>query len=159
ASVGSCTVTTTSEAKAWHYEFDDLGRQTKTIPPVNTAITALTTEEIVFQPGGRVDKTCRYPAGTSCASTNSRHTDFTYDNVGRPLTQKTYDRGAGSDTLKFTKTLTWNADGSPNTVNEGSDTLTYVYDNAGRVSQFKRSSTVLTSYTYTTSTNLIATRT
>jgi hypothetical protein len=27
----------------------------------------------------------------------------------------------------FTKTLTWNADGSPVTVAEGSDTLTYVY--------------------------------
>lgn len=35
------------------------------------------------------------------------------------------DRGVSpaADVLKFTKTLTWNADGSPATVNEGSDTL------------------------------------
>ena len=70
-------------------------------------------------------------------------------NVGHP----------GADTLKFTKTLTWNADGSPATVNEGSDTLSYAYDAAGRLSQFKRGATVLTAYTYTPATGTIATRT
>jgi RHS repeat-associated protein len=157
--VGGCDPSSSSEVQAWHYGVDAMGRQTTTIPPVNTAAVALTTEEVVYQPGGRIDKTCRYPAVTSCGSTNSRHTDFTYDNLGRVLTQKTYDRGAGSDTLKFTKTMTWNKDGSADTVNEGSDTLTYVYDNVGRLSQLKRGATVLTAYTYTANTGTIATRT
>jgi RHS repeat-associated protein len=159
--IGGCDPSNSGEDQAWRYAFDALGRQTKTIPPDNTAITDLTTEETVYEAGGRVAKTCRYPAGTSCGDYNSRHVDFTYDNLGRALTQKTYDRLANpaSDLLKFTKTLTWNADGAPATVNEGADTLTYVYDTAGRVSQFKRSSTVLTSYTYTAGTSTIATRT
>ncbi|HET9851991.1 MAG TPA: RHS repeat-associated core domain-containing protein [Candidatus Limnocylindrales bacterium] len=156
---GSCDPSSGSEVKAWHYEYDDLGRQTRTIPPVNQYVTALTTEETVYEDGGRVAKTCRYPAGTSCGATNSRHVDFTYDDLGRITEQKTYDRGAGSDTLKFTKTLTWNADGAPDTVNEGSDTLTYAYDTAGRLSQLKRGATVLTEYTYTPATSTIATRT
>src|SRR6185369_17287370 len=112
---GGCDETDVNEVQAWHYEFDAVGRQTKTIPPVNTAITALTTEQTVYDAGGRVTQTCRYPAGSSWGQYTSRHTDFTYDNLGRPLTQKTYDRGASpaADTLKFTKTFTWNKDGSP----------------------------------------------
>jgi YD repeat-containing protein len=159
ASVGSCAPGTTTEPKAWHYAFDAMGRQTKTIPPDNSAITDLTTEETVYEPGGRVAKTCRYIAGAGCASTNSRHVDFTYDDLGRVLTQKTWDRAAGSDTLKFTKTLTWKADGSPATVSEGASSFSYLYDAAGRRSQLKRGSTVLTAYTYTAETNRIATRT
>jgi RHS repeat-associated protein len=156
---GGCTPSDVNEAQAWRYVFDDLGRQIKTIPPVNTTAVVLTTEEVVYEPGGRIAMTCRYPAGTSCGSVNSRHVDFTYDNLGRILTQKTWDRAAGSDTLKFTKTLTWNPDGIPATVAEGSDTLTYVYDNAGRLSDFKRGATILTHYTYTDGTSTIASRT
>ncbi|MGH9887002.1 MAG: hypothetical protein ACREBE_15865, partial [bacterium] len=62
-------------------------------------------------------------------------------------------------TLKFTKTLTWNVDGSPAAVAEGSNTLTSVYGSAGRVSQLKRGATVLTAYTYTPGTSTIASRT
>ncbi len=46
--------------------------------------------------------------------------------------------------MKFTKTLTWNPDGTPATVAEGTDTLAYVYDAAARLKEFKRGSTVLT---------------
>ncbi len=142
--VGGCDPAVAGEVQAWHYEFDALGRQTKTIPPDNTAAVDLTTEETVYEAGGRIAKTCRYPAGTSCGSTNSRHTDFTYDDLGRLTSQKTWDRAGGSDTLKFTKTLTWNPDGTPATVAEGSDSLAYLYDAAARLKEFKRGSTVLT---------------
>ena len=77
------------------------------------------------------------------------------------MTQKTWDRGTSpaSDTLKFTKTLTWNKDSAPASVVEGSTTLNYVYDTAGRPSQFKNGSTQLTGWTYTSNTSTIATRT
>ena len=39
---GGCNPASGGEAKAWHYEFDALGRQTRTIAPVNTAVVALT---------------------------------------------------------------------------------------------------------------------
>lgn len=86
--VGGCTPSDINEAQAWRYEFDKLGRQTKTIPPDNTAVTDLTTEEVVYELGGRIAKTCRYPAGTSCGAFDSRHVDFTYDKRGRILTQR-----------------------------------------------------------------------
>ncbi len=148
-----------TEDQAWHYNFDKLGRQIRTIAPVNTAVTPLSTEETVYETCGRVAQSCRYIAGGSCGATNSRHVDFTYDDLGRILTEKTWDRAGGSDTLKFTKTMTWNADGTPASVNEGSTTFNYVYDEAGRLKEFKNGATVLTSYTYTTSTNRIASRT
>ena len=155
----TCDPTSSSNSQAWHYVFDAMGRQTKTIPPVNTSLTALTTTETVYETGGRVAQTCQYTAGASCGSTFSRHVDYTYDNLGRPLTKKTWDRTSGSDTLKFTKTLTWNADGTPASVSEGTSALSYVYDNAGRLSQFKNGATIVTAYTYTPDTNTIATRT
>jgi RHS repeat-associated protein len=128
------------------------------MPPANTAVTALATSETVYESGGRVAQTCTYPAGTSCGSTNSRHVDFTYDDLGRVLTQKTWDRGAGSDTLKFTKTMTWNPDGTPATVAEGSTTFTYEYDAAARPAKFKTGSTPITEWAYTSTTNLVASR-
>jgi RHS repeat-associated protein len=162
---GDCTPSDSNEAQAWHYAFDAMGRQILTIPPVNTTAVALTTEQVVYEPGGRIEKTCRYPALVlpsvgACGDPASRQVKFTYDDLGRILTQETWDRGPSDpESLEFTKSLTWNADGSPATVAEGSDTLTYAYDTAGRVSQFKRGSTVLTSYTYTAATSTIATRT
>jgi RHS repeat-associated protein len=158
--IGGCDPADANETQAWHYAFDDLGRQTKTIPPVNVTATAQVTQETVFQAGGRTDKTCAYPAGSSCGSVNSRHTDFTsYDDLGRVLTQQTWDRAGGSDSLKFTKTFTWKADGSPATVAEGLTTLTYEYDTAGRPSAFKNGSTTLTGWTYNAGTSTVATRT
>lgn len=89
--LGGCDPASGSEVQAWHYGFDALGRQTTTVPPDNTAAADLTTEEVVYETGGRLLKTCRYPAGTSCGSVNSGHVDFTYDNLNRILTQKTYE--------------------------------------------------------------------
>jgi RHS repeat-associated protein len=154
-----CDPTSGTDTHAWHYAFDAMGRQTTTTPPVNQTNTALTTTEQVYDTGGHLTSTCRYPAGSACAATNSRHVDFTYDALGRVLTGKTYDRAAGSDTLKFTKTLTWNADGSQASVNEGSQTFNWVYDTAGRLNQFKDGSTVKTAYTYNATTGTVATRT
>jgi RHS repeat-associated protein len=163
-SAGGCDPADTGEAQAWHYGFDAMGRQTKTIAPDNATVTDLTTNETVYEAGGRVAKTCTYPAGTSCGSTNSRHVDVTYDDLGRVLTEKIWDRAGGSDTLKFTKTREWNPDGTQKSVAEANpttetDKLSYVYDAAARLKELKDGSTVLTAYTYTASTNLVATRT
>jgi RHS repeat-associated protein len=156
---GGCDVTSGTEPKAWHYAFDALGRQTKTIPPVNTTAAAQVTSETVYETGGRVGQTCSYPAATSCTATSGRHVDFTYDSLGRVITRKTWDKSTGTDLLKFTKNLVWNADGSQASVAEGATTLNYTYDTFGRPSQFKNGSTQLTAWTYTPSTSTVATRT
>jgi hypothetical protein len=96
-----------------------------------------------------LDKTCAYPAGGSCASTtNTRWTNLTSDALGRTKTTQIYDRSTGSDVLAFTFTTTYNLDSTPASVSDGSDTLTYVSDAAGRLDQLKRGATVLTDYAY-----------
>ena len=150
----TCDPGDTADVQAWRYTFDNVGRQTKTIPPDNGVVQDLSTSETVYETGGHVAKTCTYPVGQSCGAYESRHGDFTYDDLGQVLTQKTYDRGASpaTDTLKFTKSMTWAKDGQPDTVTEGTTTFKYVYDSAGRPSEFKNqtTSTSLTQWTYTT---------
>jgi RHS repeat-associated protein len=165
----TCTVTDPANTYAWHYEFDKLGRQTRTIAPVNQTAVPLAVSETVYQAGGRVDKMCTYPAGptAACADPNSRHTNFaSYDDLGRVLTRETWERTGGSDGVVFTKTFTWNADGSPASVGEAApgptpDPLTllsYVYDTAGRVSDFKKAGTTQTTWTYNATTSTVTTR-
>src|SRR5665811_1919076 len=138
-------------------------RKTIEVAPVNTAATTLNTSETVYDVGGRVSKTCSYPAGGSCTgTTNTHHTDVAasdYDGLGRPLVKKTYDRSTGSDVLKVTTTTTYNLDSTPHTLAESGDTLTYDYDLRGRPSDLKRGSTVLTAWTYTPGTGTLASRT
>jgi RHS repeat-associated protein len=157
---GTCDPAVGTNTQAWHYGFDKLGQPTTTVPPVtNAGAAALDTTKSVYETGGRLAQTCLFAAGADCGATNSRHTDFLYDALGRTLTSKTWDRGAGSDVLKFTKTITWNVDGTQATVAEGTDTLTFVYDNDGRPLQLKRGSTVLTAWAYTATTGTLASRT
>jgi hypothetical protein len=99
-----------------------MGHQTKTIPPVNVTAAAMATTETVYNAAGQQTKTCEYPAGSACGATGARHTDLTYDALGRTVTQKTWDNPSGTDTLKFTKSLVSNQDGSQASVAEGSDT-------------------------------------
>jgi RHS repeat-associated protein len=147
--IGGCDPADPAEPQAWRYVYDALGRQTKQIPPVNTTAVALNTSETVYELGGRVDKTCTYPAGGSCASTtNTRWTDLVSDALGRTKTTQVYDRSTGSDVLNFTFTTTYNVDSTPTSMSDGTDTLTYVGDSAGRLDQLKRGSTVLTDYGY-----------
>ena len=148
--VGGCDPTDGAETQAWHYVFDKLGRLTKTIPPVNATLTALDTSETVYEPGGYLDKTCTYPAGGSCSSTTNTHwTDVVSDKLGRTKQTIVKDRTSGSDVTKFTFTTAFNLDGSPASVTDGTDILTYLYDAAGRLDLLKRGSTVLTDLDYT----------
>src|SRR5207247_3006063 len=66
---GGCDPTSGSNTQAWHYTFDQMGRQTVSVPSVNQSAVALNTSETVFETGGRIAKTCTYPAGQSCTST------------------------------------------------------------------------------------------
>jgi RHS repeat-associated protein len=157
---GTCVASADTNTQAWHYGFDKLGQPTTTVPPVNAGgAAALDVSKSVYDTGGRLAQTCLYISGADCGSTNSRHTDFAYDALGRTLTSKTWDRAAGSDVLKFTKTIVWNVDGTQASVSEGTDTLTFVYDNDGRPSQLKRGAAVLTAWTYTAATGTLASRT
>ncbi len=145
----TCDPSDGAESQAWHYVFDKLGRQTKQIPPDNASAVDLNTSETVYEQAGFIDKTCSYPAGGSCASTTNTHwTDLTNDQLGRVKSSKLYTRPSGTDILGFTFTTTYNLDGSPASVTDGTDTLTYVIDAAGRLQQLKRGATVLTDFSY-----------
>jgi RHS repeat-associated protein len=128
-----------------------MGHRVTQVPPVNQTATVLSSRSWAYDAGGRLTSLCDFAAGGSCASA-SRHTDFTYDALGRELTRTVY-QGFGTGTPKLTWTNTWNADGMQASVafdgtpsSEGTDSLTFTYDGFGRPDQVKRSSTVLTDY-------------
>ncbi len=68
----------------------------------------------------------------------ARHTDLTYDGLGRPLTTRVY-LGSGTGTLKQTTTTVYNGDGTVATVSfdgtgdgEGTDEIDFTYDAMSR---------------------------
>jgi RHS repeat-associated protein len=130
---------------AWHYTFDALGRQTITVPPVNTTLTAAPKVETIYQDGGRVNKVCSYSGAGTCASP-TQSVSYTYDDLGR-LTGSTTTR-SGFTTITTAKT--YYADGAVNTTTSSdvATTMTFIYDALGRLDQVKRGSTVLTDYAY-----------
>jgi YD repeat-containing protein len=131
--------------QAWHWTYDDMGRQIAEIPPVNDTGVPLNASAWLYEPGGRLDATCSYPAGGSCSGTTNTHkTDLGYDKAGRPKTEATSANG----TLAITVTTAYGLDGQPLTTGDGTDTLTSVYDPYGRLDQLKRSSAALTDYAY-----------
>ncbi len=153
ASADACdptsTNTTSNQYKsAWHYGFDAMGRPTTTVPPVPAgSATPLATSETVYEAGGRVAKTCAYPAALSCAGTTATRTQTpTYDALGRVLTMTTTDNGTTVPAL--TRTSTYNTDGSPASLSRGGDTVTFGYDDAGRQVSTSRGGNVLTGVEY-----------
>jgi RHS repeat-associated protein len=147
--LGGCAPGTPSSGQAWHYTYDAMGRQVTQVPPINQTLTALDSRSWTYDAGSRLTTVCDFAAGGSCA-TASRHTDTTYDGVGRVLTSKVY-AGAGTGSLKLSWTDSWNPDGSQASTafdgsgsSEGNDTLTYTYDGLGRPDQVNRGATVLT---------------
>jgi RHS repeat-associated protein len=157
-----CDPTSTATASnayrsAWHYTYDAMGRQTRTIPPVNTLTSALNTSETVYEAGGRVARTCSYPAGSSCTgTTGTRTTTPGYDALGR--TTSTVVTRTGLPTL--TTTTTYARDGQVESTGDGSsDTLTTTYDTSGRpLTLYRVSGQPLTALTYNPD-GTVATRT
>ena len=146
-----CDPSSGAEDQSWRYGYDAMGHQVSQAPPVNQTAAALSSRIWTYDVGGRLTSVCDFAAGGSCA-TATRHTDFTYDNLGRELTRTAY-AGSGTSTPKLTWTNTWNADGTQATIAfdgtasaEGTDSLTFTYDGLGRPDLVKRSSTVLTDY-------------
>jgi RHS repeat-associated protein len=149
--VGGCVPSSGSEDQAWRYAYDAMGHQVSQVPPVNQTATALSSRSWTYDAGGRLTSICDFAAGGTCA-TATRHTDFTYDPLGRELTRTVY-QGSGTGSPKLSWTNTWNPDGSQGSVafdgtasGEGTDALTFTYDGLGRPDQVKRASTVLTDY-------------
>jgi YD repeat-containing protein len=115
------------------FSYDAYGRQLTEVPPDNVTAKDLDTSAWVYEAGGRLDKTCAYPATGSCASTTDRRTsDFTYNALGR-VKQTTLTQPDHPITTTITRTTTYGLDGQPLTVADGADTLTYVYDTLGRL--------------------------
>jgi RHS repeat-associated protein len=156
----SCTVTSGSEANAWHYGFDAAGHQVLVTAPVATGLSSanrLDVTSTTYDAGGRQTQVCSYPtSGSSCTSAD-RYTTTGYDAEGRSTTVQTYSGAPGSGTLRLKWTTTYQGDGYPTSVafdgtgsspSEGTDTLTYTPDTLDRTTAIKRGATVLTSYVY-----------
>jgi RHS repeat-associated protein len=155
----ACNPATASSPTAWHYGYDKMGRIVSQVPPVNVLAgsTATNSKSWVFDVEGRVTSQCDFAAGGSCTTSTNRHTDYTYDNVGRELAQKVYAGPGTTGNLRLSWTKTYNLDstqssvafdGTGSTPNEGTDTLSFTYDPLGRPYQMLRSGAVLTSYSW-----------
>lgn len=118
------------------------------IPPVNVTATALDTTVWTYNAAGQLTN----QTSQNATPTVHRHTDLTYDAVGR-VTQSIVYAGSGTGTPKIKTTTTYLGDGAQaslavylNGSGTASDTLTFTYDSAGRPDQVKRSATVLTDF-------------
>ena len=126
--------------------------------PDNATAADLATSESVYEAGGRLDRVCQYPAGGTCASTtNTRLTDYGYDELGRMTTQVVKERFTGSDVTRLAWTTTHNLDGTRASLafdgtgsapSQGTDTLTFTYDAFGRPDQLTDGAVVLTDHAW-----------
>jgi RHS repeat-associated protein len=150
--VGGCDPADGGENQAWHYGYDTLGRRVSQIPPLNTSVTPLNAREWIYAPAGRLTSVEDRTDGGGV----SRHTDFTYDNLGRALTEQVY---LGSDTsnLELAFTSTWNADGTQASRSfdgtaaspaQGTDAWTFTYDALGRPDLVQQGSTTVTDHAW-----------
>ncbi len=156
----SCTVTSGSDANAWHYGFDAAGHQVLVIAPVATGLSSanrLDVTSTTYDAGGRQTQVCSYPTSGSPCTSADRYTTTGYDAQGRSTLVQTYSGAPGSGTLRLKWTTTYQGDGYPTQVafdgtgsspSEGTDTLTYTPDTLDRTTAIKRGATVLTSYVY-----------
>jgi RHS repeat-associated protein len=156
----TCTVTTTSDANAWHYGFDAAGHQVSVTAPVASGLSPanrLDVTSTTYDAGGRVTQVCSYPTSASSCSGADRYTTTGYDAQGRPTLVQTYSGAPGSGTLRLKWTTTYQGDGYPTSVafdgtgsspSESTDTLTYTPDSLDRTTAIKRGGTALTSYVY-----------
>jgi RHS repeat-associated protein len=149
----TCSATDLAAPTAWHYDYDAVGHQTTTIPPVNTTVTLLDASVDIYEAAGRLLTSCQLAHGTnaSCAGSPARHTDYTYDSVGRTTSAKTYLGAGTSGNLKLQTDYEYLGDGAIETVasndlvnNANDDTLDFTFDAMGRPDQVKDGATVLT---------------
>ena len=124
----------TAYQSAWHYGYDAAGHVVGQVAPVNNlaGAVALDTKSWAYDAGGRLTSQCDVTSGGTCASP-ARHTDMTYDGIGRTLTVKTYLGAGTSGNLKLSWTKTYDADstltsvafdGTGSSPSEGTDTTT-----------------------------------
>lgn len=141
-----------SAVNAWHTAFDAMGRQVSQVPPVNTTTTALDTRAWTYDAGGRLASVI----DQSAAGAVNRHSDYTYDALGRALTEQIY-LGAGTGNVELSWTNTYNADGtrasrsfdgSAASPVQGSDTYSFTYDALGRPDLVKKGAVSQTDYAW-----------
>ena len=155
----ACDPTSTATGTAayqsgWHYTYDKAGHVASQVAPVNTQLAVgLAAKFWTYDAGGRLTTQCDVAAGGTCGSP-LRHTDMTFDGIGRTMTVKTYLGAGTSGNLKLSWTKTYDADSTLTKVDfdgtgssESTDATNLVYDTAGRLSQVKDAAlNVVTSY-------------
>ena len=148
-----CDPTNGADASSWHYAYNAMGHVTSQTPPSanpsDSTLAAVGSTGFVYNVAGQLVSTCTYVSG-GCANA-LRHTDATYDNLGRQTQTRVYS-GPGTNTLKMTSSTTYDAasekvsssfDGTGS--GEGSGTVNYGYDAAGHQNSVSGSTATTTS--------------
>jgi len=150
--VAGCVATSGSDTRAWHYGLDALGRTTSQVAPDNVSATDLDATVWTYEGGGRLGSVI----DQTDSGTIGRHTDLTYDKLGRTLTSRVYLGAGTSGNLRQTTTRTHTIDGDPASVAfDGTgdglgvpQTYSFTYDALGRPDLVKKGSTTMTDLAY-----------
>jgi RHS repeat-associated protein len=144
AAAAGCTAANVSGSNlAWHYFYDLMVHEIRSVPPVNSTVTKLDETAAVYDSGGRLASTvsCPATAGTNCtAATNAdRHTDAGYDGLGRTNSSITYLGIGTTGNAQLTTTTVYDSLSRKLSVRfvgaaqSNPDTIEYTYDTLNRV--------------------------
>jgi RHS repeat-associated protein len=127
---------------AWQYTYDQMGHQTLAVPPHNTVLTPLDETATIYDSNSiRVSSVVSCAPGAPACTTSAgadRHTDLTYDALGRTTGSIAYS-GTGTSTVKLNTTTTYdslNRKLAARYVGAGQanpDTIEFAYDQLNRV--------------------------
>jgi RHS repeat-associated protein len=139
---GCTAANITSSSLAWHYVYDPMGHEVRSVPPVNATLTALDETVAVYDSAAtRVAATvsCPASAGANCSATTNadRHADMTHDALGRTLTNTIYS-GTGTASPQLATSTVYDGAGQTLSIRSvpttGSpNTVEFTYDTLGRV--------------------------
>ena len=139
AVAAGCDPSSATDATAWHYSYDAMGHMTTQTPPsanpADSNLPVVVSTDFVYDVSGLLSSTCSYSAG-GCANA-LRHTDATYDKLGRQIATRLY-AGSGTSSPELTSAFEYNAAGQELSTSfdgsgagEGQGTIHYLYDTLG----------------------------
>jgi len=139
----------------WRYTYDAAGHVATDTPPDNVGTDLVTTTTVydTASGGARLTSVCE-ATGTGGCTSPLRHTELTYDDLGR-TTQSIVYAGAGTASPKIRTTTTFDGAGQRTATatyldgsGTASDSLTFVFDTLGRETEINRGATDVTTTTY-----------
>ncbi|MEK6719843.1 MAG: RHS repeat-associated core domain-containing protein [Chloroflexota bacterium] len=146
---------TAAPTSSWRYTYDAAGHVLTETPPTNvgTALATTTNFYDTASGGARLTSSCD-ATGSGACTTPLRHTDLTYDALGR-LTQSIIHQGAGTASPKIRTLSTYDGAGQraaldrfENGSASAADALSFGFDLLGRETTVSRSGAPITTSTY-----------